>query len=388
MKEEFLSDFFEKINKNIFDNIDDKQISLFTGLSGQILYYSMYFKKYGTEKDRFNYRKIIEKLFIAINNQHYNHFYCDGLVGVAFLIRYLEEEKLLLEYDYLDFLKEVESFFITILKNNIDDLNKIDFLHGNLGIANYFLEFNLIPDISVNHTIYYDKTTKVIENHLSRIELNEKNVELINFGLSHGLSSYLVYFSKLFKLSKDNRYKENILKIIDVYQYFFNKNEQSCFPSQGYTRTNSNYEVSLGWCYGDQTISFCIYKAGELLNDKKIIDFSIEIVNHWSKKNTIKLALTNPLYDNMFCHGLASVSYINKKWYQILKEERLMNNHKLFINKIITSDRLFLKYDNMGFGYIENYNLLDGSCGLGLVIIDSLEDINLKNNWDKFFLLN
>ncbi|GAA4763141.1 MULTISPECIES: lanthionine synthetase LanC family protein [Flavobacterium] len=388
MKNDFLTSFFDEINKNIFENLESNSLSLYTGLSGQILFYSIYLKKNRLEANLLNFRKMIEKLFFALNNQQYNLFFCDGLVGVTFLIRHLEEEGLLEDYDYSDFLKEVDSLFLSNLKKEAVDLNKIDFLHGNLGIANYFLEFNLTQNISEDYNVYFETTTLIIENHLSRIQLNENNVELINFGLSHGLSSYLVYFTKLFKLTNENRYKQNILNIIEVYKYFFNTNKQSCFPSQGFSRGNSNYEVSLGWCYGDQTISYCIYKAGEVLGLKKIVDFSIEIVQHWSKKNSIELAITNPFYDNMFCHGLSGVAYLNKKWYQILKKESLINNYTLFMEEIVKSEKLFHKYDNMSSGYKENFCLLDGSCGLGMVIIDSLEDANLENNWDRFFLLN
>lgn len=388
MKTDFLSNFFDVINKKIFKNLENTPVSLYTGIGGQILFYSIYLKKYGSDDDLNNFRKMIENLFFGLNEQQYNFFFCDGLVGVAFLIRHLEEEGLLKDFDYSDFLNDVDNFFYSILQKEVQKMNEIDFLHGNLGIANYFLEFELIKDISKNHSAYFDKTTLVIESHLSRIKLNENNDELINFGLSHGLSSYLVFFSKLFKLTNENRYKENIFKIIEVYKYFYNRNEQSSFPSQGYTRNNSNYEVSLGWCYGDQTISYCIYKAGNLLKEDKIIDFSLEIVEHWSKKNSIHSAITNPFYDNMFCHGLSGVAYLNKKWYQISKKEDLIENHKFFINEIYKSERLFQKYDSIDSNYKENLGLLDGSCGLGLVIIDSLEDINSKNKWDRFFLLN
>lgn len=387
MIDDFYIDFFKKVNKNILSKNDNKPIALYTGLAGQLLYYSTYSKHFTDETGRQEFRALVETFFDSLNTQNYDSSFCSGLSGVAFLLRHLDRQQMLEGYDYAEFLEQVDQHLLEITQKEVNDLDEVDFLHGFLGIANYLMEFRQLSTVS-DQPVPFGNITKAISEHLDRIDLSDKNTELINFGLSHGLASYIQYFIKLYKHTNALECKIYIGKIVAIYRYFFNEAEQSCFPSQGYTRQDSNYNVNLGWCYGDQTISYSLYKAGELLNDEQLKEFSILVLNHWIMKNSADSAFISPLYDSMFCHGLAGVAHMCKKWYIITGNEALHQNYHYFINKIKESKMLFSKFDNLKDGYAENFWLLDGSCGLGLVLLDSLQEIEKENDWDYFFLLN
>lgn len=387
MTGDFYSNFFEKVNSSILEHPQGKPLALYTGLAGQVLYYSEYLKKFDNHDNRSNFKYLVETLFEALNTQNYDSSFCSGLSGISFLMRHLAAQDLLEGFDYEEFLEQVDIYFVETISKEVDSVDQIDFLHGYLGIANYLLEFATNIKI-VTNIAHYEVITSQIISHLEKVRLDEDNTELINFGLSHGLASYIEYFIKLFRQTGFPQIRDYLRKIVTIYRYFYREDTQSCFPSQGYSIHNANYDVNLGWCYGDQTISYCLYKAGLFLEDNDIIDFSKNIVKKWILKNSVSSAFINPVYDNMFCHGLAGIAYVSKKWFVITGEEKLMENYKIFMNKIFSSEQLYSKFDNLTEVYAENFWLLDGSSGLGLVLLDSIEDNQSGASWDNFFLLN
>lgn len=92
----------------------------------------------------------------------------------------------------------------------------------------------------------------------------------------------------------------------------------------------------------------------------------------------------------MFCHGVSSVAYLNKKFYSLTKKNEYKSNYNKFLSEILTYDDSgyggYKRYDSPHYGYINSLSTLEGVTGVGIFLIDScLESDDLI---DKIFLLD
>lgn len=389
MKNIILKKIFE-IERGIYSNLENDNklgISVMTGLGGISMFYAQLLKVEPNNLDyRMKFNNVIEKLFSKYEEEDFNLFYCDGLCGLVTALRLLEQNNLLEEYDLKDFFLEAETIFSEQLNKDIDNIEQIDFLHGNLGIINYFLNFS-------NSNIQIDciKTVSFIDEYISSIELTNDNEKLINFGISHGMAGYLIILSKLYDLEENYLYKKIIDKIIAIYLHFedVEKHDKSIFPTMAFTTLNNKQQTNLGWCYGDQTISYAINRVSKSFNNSFLMKKSLEYSLHWSKKNTCEKALRIP-YDYMFCHGVSSVTYLNKKIFELTNQKIFKHNYNSFLKNILMYKDEgvggYQRFSNVSKGYVNSLSVLDGVAGIGILLIDSyLENDNLI---DQIFLLD
>ncbi|QHC84741.1 hypothetical protein AS589_08060 [Empedobacter brevis] len=379
-----------EIEQAIYSNLENDNklgISVMTGLGGIAVFYAQLLKISPNNIEyKIRYNHIIEKLFNKLNSEDFNLFYCDGLCGLATTLRLLEQNNLLEDYDLKDFFSETEAIFSNHLNRDIEDIEQIDFLHGNLGIINYFLNFST-SNIQVDSI----KTIGFIDEYISSIELTNDNDKLINFGISHGMAGYLIILSKLYDLTENYLYKKIIDNIILIYLHFENMKEydKSIFPTMAFTTLNNKQQTNLGWCYGDQTISYAINRASRSFNNDFLMKKSLDYSLYWSKKETCEKALRMP-YDYMFCHGVSSVTYLNKKFFELTNKEVFKDNYNSFLKNILMhkDDGIggYQRFSNVSKGYVNSLSVLDGIAGIGILLIDSyLENDKLI---DQIFLLD
>ncbi|MDR2206064.1 MAG: hypothetical protein LBE36_07905 [Flavobacteriaceae bacterium] len=374
-----------KIEETINNNWEKENltVSLMTGLGGILLFYAKLLEIFPeNEKYQKNINKIIDNLFFKLNSSQYNLFYCEGITGVSFVLYLLKKHPVFEKIETQSFHKDIDSLLYSHLKQDVLEIEQADFLHGNLGIINYFINFNKYRLLEKSK-----KTIDLIEKYVSSIELTPDNSVLINFGLSHGLASYLMILSKLFDFTQNSYYKSLIEKILNIYLYFEELNSENCvFPNMLYNENDIRTKINLGWCYGDQTISYAIYRSSISIGDKLWIDKSIIYAEKWAERNTIEKALLTP-YDYMFCHGVASVAYLNKKWYNITDNVIFLNNYNFFLSKIDEHGYVGYKRFNEPIkDYDMCISLLDGIAGIGLLFIDDF--LQHDNTIDKIFLLD
>lgn len=407
MKELALLKIFE-IEKDLWEHKENQSLSLFTGISGlPVFYYMLYVltkkkeyldKIYATLEDVFN---------IINGDDDYSMTYCNGLSGVALVFEFLLKKEFLtieVKNDLEEALDYIDEVIIKFVQNNTKQYEDIDFLHGAFGVGFYLNErlkrkktssfkdqiahiFNLLADI-------------VIEDvEKSFLEINSRNSEetnshSTNCGLAHGHVSHIIIFSEYLKNDPQNS------KVIQALEKSFTcllefksttSDSFSVFPSIAVNQKSAVYKIPLGWCYGDQTISIGLYKASQVINDSKIKLVAIEIAQKTLERDTIETIFPIPLFDSGFCHGLSSIAFVHKKWFEILEDSRFEIAYLKFIDMILKDSKT-----NVGFGgyqkhmgnnkYVDSYGLLDGSLGIGVVLIDYLLGEN-DTGWENFFLL-
>ncbi|MDP2060286.1 MAG: lanthionine synthetase LanC family protein, partial [Flavobacteriaceae bacterium] len=133
-------------------------------------------------------------------------------------------------------------------------------------------------------------------------------------------------------------------------------------------------------------------KVSNIFKSDSLYTKALALARRNLSRNTYDKMFPVTLFDEAFCHGLASVAYLHKKWYKITGDEKFYNLYEFLIKDIVERGD---KIDGLaGYKKIINRNetinsigLLDGVVGIGIVLIDYLLGDN-NTGWDSFFLLD
>lgn len=368
--------------------IQSNSVSLMQGLGGVSILYDNLYCATGDEIYAKKNIEIISTITDSLSNSISSIRYYDGLSGNAFLFDYL------LQKGYGDFgLNEIiEDCTDLLYETFLAEIDDLDFLHGAQGIFMFFLYQK--PKETSNKKIQEMMMHIVskINDYITICKDGKSNAK-INCGMAHGMVSYILLLSKY--LSKNNCQitRETLYKTVNL--LFESETENisstSIFPSiiNYYSLTKeAEYDVPLGWCYGDNVISLGLLKAGIVLQDNFIIEKAKKIALATTKRDNIKSAI---VYDACFCHGSSSIAHIFNKWYRYTGSSAFKDSYHLWINKTME----LCSFEN-GIGgfkqfsgenkYEKSIGLLDGACGVALVLSDYAT--GKLTNWDRFFLLD
>jgi len=385
-------------------DIDEVGISLFSGYGGVPLFYFMLYKLTNDKAYILKTQKSYEKLFEKINDENYDYTitYCNGLVGFAYLTHFLTKQGIL---DSDSMQENLEIIDRIVYENTVEEKNSIDdidFLHGALGVAFYLNERQADnPTIKTSTKLLFEKISDIIIESVKDAKKNENITEInqdthkVNCGMAHGYVSYISILSGFLLNSGNNdKVKNAVDKSLDLLLSFEteNYNAFSVYPGIAVNKKTAIYNIPLGWCYGDQTISTVLYKVSNILKSDSLYTKALAIAKRNLSRNTYDKMFPVTLFDEAFCHGLASVAYLHKKWYKITGDEKFYNLYEFLIKDIVERGD---KIDGLaGYKKIINRNetinsigLLDGVVGIGIVLIDYLLGDN-NTGWDSFFLLD
>ncbi|KMQ67694.1 hypothetical protein ACM39_12635 [Chryseobacterium sp. FH2] len=404
--------------ENTINEIWDKKpfvsdLSLFTGIGGIPIFYYMLYKYKNQPEYLQKIEEVINFIFERLNDDDVNigPTYCLGIAGIGFMLNYLENTNEIQNIDFSEGLEVIDDILIDSVDHflsYIDEINdshkldQIDFLHGITGISYYLLErINKGIDIEKLTTVF-EKVSEIAQWDYSEalkvkdIDTIQEGLHKTNVGLAHGHTSFIILFSKFLEIyPSNNKIKQGLEASVKTVLLFKNDDKDGfcMFPSIAISKKTAFYNIHLGWCYGDQSVAYGLYKAGKTLNNEDLIEESKNIAYSTLKRETMHSALLNGEdCDAGFCHGTISVAYYHKKWYSVTNDERFLHLYNKFSN-----DTLLLANKPEGLaGYIKHLGdnetsnaigLLDGIAGIGTFLIDKqLNDPSLT--WDSIFLLN
>ncbi len=384
----------ELINKKILSKFKPNNEALLTGLSGFVLFqyhYSEYCKENSIEFDYSNFEKNISKIIRLMNNSISSNSFCDGLAGTGYLLQLLANLDIIdMNSSYLD---EVDDMLNSYAINSIVN-NKWDYLHGGLGIVNYFLIRN-----NTKSEFFLQNCVKILDNLAikkdnvlywqSKVRYEEGLVQ--NFGLSHGIPSIVCCISKI--ADKGIEYhlsKKLVIGAIDYILGFERTVEDgySCFPDYILEEQAKNYYGRLAWCYGDLCISIMLINAGNIFKCDEWIEKGIKIAHTATKRVHDNL---HSCKDYGFCHGYFGTSYLFLKYYYLTGDDSFKNASMFLLKKgkdyIFKSkskrinSKVYMHYETL----IEEYSLLSGLSGIGLTMLGHNDKKFTK--WDDILLL-
>ena len=272
---------FEKVQKS-----EGESFGLYSGEFGQLLFLLYYSKFSQNEKHAILTEQYAVKLLEQFVEKEKLHTFCSGHSGILYLFEFLRENDII-DLDVNDVQPFLENYIVSRMRWDIQQQN-YDYMHGALGVGLYFLKRNTNPKyIQELIDFLYHMAEKDTNHQIFKWESvidPEKNLIGYNLSLCHGISSIIIFLSRIVK-SDMNEIK--ILEMlsgavnyvlsqqIDYFQY------GSYFPS--YIKKGSpenNSKSRLAWCYGDLGIGSDLLIQHDFFNidrhtQRRKIDFSI-----------------------------------------------------------------------------------------------------------------
>jgi lantibiotic modifying enzyme len=384
-----------KIKENLLDiisaceDLDEKDTGsgFLTGRAGVLLFLSTAYKE-GVFSDSKNK---LESLVNSIVGEELSReaeksiTLCDGQVGIFYVLLFLYDSNLL-DNSKISYLDLYDSLIIEKVFSEIEE-NKLDLLHGALGMISYLIyRFNL-------GFILVDKMNHFLNGIIGAIDRKKISFQEIGFvwkskfdsvndaskfnlGAAHGLASLLLFFSKLSKLEKVSLnfslLQTLITGCLSTFKIIFIQNvriqQQSIFPSFcSFKEVDRSNSTRLAWCYGDLSIGYSIIMGAKSIGDKIFFNLGKRIC-----LNTTKRIHKNAgVLDAGFCHGASGLAVL----YDLIRKE---TNDPLFEDSIkywaIRSLKFaqfedglagYKTYNNDHIEWENNYSLLEGISGIG-----------------------
>lgn len=382
----------EQITETLLQTLDDiPGAGLYGGKSGVGIYFS-YLNKVQPD-DRYNaiINQLISDSFESINEDVSSPSYSFGITGILWTLHHLKVEGLIDADDYFEELIPFIGEQMLAYANN----SNFDYLHGAVGIGFYLLHFeNEVTDMYLHKLVQLLMEKGISEPHTIKWEsnFNAENQKNFNLSLSHGISSMIIFFSKLIKRNPSYSHEVKDLLKKSLNYLLSQKNDRngkfvSLYPNEGELKRGPQ-NSRLSWCYGDLGIAASFWQAGQLLREEKWKEEALHIMHHASKRKDLKL---NQVADAGVCHGTAGIAHLFNRFYWETKDQVFKDTADYWIKETLKMARF---EDGLaGYkawqgekGWMNQHGILEGIAGIGLVLLSYLS--NEEPSWDRSFLLS
>lgn len=383
-----INDTIERINAFISTNNLKDNYALLTGKSGILLYKAYYNKIYNT--NYFDLAPDIAAMFSVIPSIIPSYSFCTGISGMIWAYKHLIQYGLIDSDE--DAMGELDGFIEQCMLTDMEYGN-YDYLHGALGVAWTFLEFNKEGKYSAS----IEKCITTLERIASTID--EKSIFWIwtnshgvtgisNFGLSHGMSSILILLSECFRQGIEQERCHRLLT--KALQHLRVHKRDKSLGNSLYPNTNMTDDLKrkgrLSWCYGDLGIALALWKVGEDTCNPALIEEATELVLLNAHRRDLK---DNEIADAPICHGASGLARIFKHFYSKTGNLALRETYLYWMEQTLQFDE---KKDLTGYRAYRTDRpsellptLLEGVAGIGLVLMSELTEEKL--HWDRCLLL-
>ncbi|NOQ24523.1 MAG: hypothetical protein GQ564_04100 [Bacteroidales bacterium] len=383
-----------KILQNECPDLEDN-IGVMGGKVG-IVTFLFYYAKLFDKQDPYDYAlELLISVFDEIDKGFNYHTHAGGLAGIGTVIELLTQEELI-EADTDEVLSGFDDFLYKVMINELKNSN-YDFLHGAVGIGFYFLKRKSNKDSHKFLNNFVNELDSIAHKDEQGIKwlsvLNrEENSQGYNLSLSHGISSIIVFLSKLYS---EGIAKEKVLGLLSgAVKYLLSQQLditkfKSNFPSW-VCKDEPSTHSRLSWCYGDLGIGMALWQAGNNTNNETWKEKAIEILLHSTKRRDLK---EDSVLDAGLCHGSAGIAHIFNRMYINTGLMEFKNTADYWFSETLK----MAKFDDGLAGYkvwrssemggLQNqFGFLEGIAGIGLTLISATSDIEPK--WDECLLLS
>jgi len=362
---------FTKIQKN-----EEDSFGLYTGGFGMLLFLLYYSRFSKIKKHKIITEKYAERLLEQFTNKVELHTFCGGLSGILYLFEFLRENDII-DIDVSNAQPLLDNYIVSRMRWNTRQKN-YDFMHGALGVGLYFMKKGTgLEYVQELIEFLYSTAVKDVDNHIFKWESvidSEKNNLGYNLALSHGISSIIIFLSRVAKNGiQDKRIVEMLTGAVN-YMLSQEKNFSqfgSCFPNFIFKDSPEDISKSrMAWCYGDLGIGMALLQAGKALDKAEWEEKGFEILLQSTKRRTLNESYVQ---DAGICHGSAGVAMIFRRMYIETKREEFKDATQYWINQTLNYSR----FEDGLAGYKTrnkdewkcDYSLLTGISGIGLVLL-------------------
>ena len=374
---------------------EDEVFGLYSGEFGLLLflfYYSRYtkMKKHTVITER--YAKQLMGQFIKRTRLH---TFCSGLSGILYLFEFLRENEFI-DLDVSSAQPVLDNYLVSRMRQDVQQ-QYYDFMHGALGVGLYFLKKDMHPEYIqelidfLYHTAEKD-LDRLIFKWESIVMINERESRnAYNLALSHGISSIIIFLSRVVNSGIcDGKITEMLSGAVN---YVLSQEKDfsqfgSFFPNCIIKNSSEPLSKSrLAWCYGDLGIGLALWQAGKAIDKIDWRNKGLEILLQSTQRRNLR---ENSVMDAEICHGSAGIAMIYRRMYLEAGRNEFLEAISYWIQQTLNfscfEDGLagYKRFEKEGWK--NDYSLLTGIAGIGLVLLSYIEDN--QQDWDELFLLS
>lgn len=384
---DFIESKIHLINDQINSNFQKTtEIGALGGLSGLALFNFQYSRVFNKETTIGS--TILEKCVLKINEGYAKPTYCNGIIGLAWVINFLIKENFI-DVSNNEILYDIDNYNHDWIKYSIKEKN-FDFFHGAIGYINYSIDrynnstnIKAIEKIEESITLFLNFLSELI----SKIELfpsGSKKTDIkmsfennVIFGIAHGISSIIFILNKISIIPKFNL-KTQLLSdqyVTYLLNYKDDKNSGiSLFPNFLSQKGIVKYQSALSWCSGDLGIGINLLNTYVRYNHNENYKLAgIEILEHASQRTSFEKSF---LKSNCLCHGFLGAYKIFSDAYKITKKEEFLKASNYWLELAIKD--ITINDDS-------DLTILNGLSGIGLALLDIFD--SKKLNWGECLFL-
>ncbi len=317
--------------------------------------------------------KLLQRIKFSIATSAY---LCDGLSGILYLILLLKEKRFV-DVDLTDVEANLDEYLYCQMISDIKEDN-YELLYGGVGIGMYFIK----KGKSQYFNIIIDELYKMGEKGHFTYKLEavySKNKLGNDISFAHGMSGIIPLLTHIYRHNNCPKSKELIINLVNfiISQKIEYEKFGSYFSSsENCNKNNRQIQKSrLSWCNGDLGIANSLKLAGNALNDNTLIELSYKI--YFDSMTRLDLS-SNYIEDACFCHGSSGAYLFFNKMYKESNIIDYRNAADYWLEKTLNyscyKDGIGGYKTVIGDRLINDYSLLTGTAGIGLVLLSYLSD--------------
>ncbi len=367
----------------------DGEMSLHRGLMGQIFLYTSSASHDETNAHADKIESSFLKIFEDINTNSIRPSFCGGLAGILWGMQHLKQRQFIdLDEDFSDVAPELKAAALHYAKTN-----NFDFLHGSDGIVFYLSSTDQLDQHFVNEwleLLHQDAHKKNDQFAWETVLDMESGKRGYNLSLSHGISSKIIVLAEVLKKFPGNSLAKNLLEGSVSYLLSHKKSHDShsLFPSYV---DGENTESRLSWCYGDLGNAIALWRAGNLHENASWKKEALDIMMHATGRKELK---ENNVLDAGFCHGASGIAHIFNRFYKETGIKEFDSARWYWLDQTLKMARfddglagykMWNSHENI---FHHEAGLLEGTLGIGMVLLGFLTEDIEDLNWDRCFLLS
>lgn len=385
----------EELVKHIVNDTRGEQPNqgVLSGNPGLSLFFYYHYKQTGNESDLSLMEDLIANHLNGVETLVMNPYYCNGLAGFNWLMRFYAREEALELSDSMQEILEMLDAYVVDAYSFALEVGNFDFLHGSCGLLQYLLTTQEAATYARDFVQRLDETKIQIDEDriawISNITFWERNEGVFNFGLAHGMPAILLMLSKIINgnyLEDDQTARKLLAGCVRfILSEKLDAGCASTFPHY-FSDDVPRAESRLAWCYGDLGICITLWVAGDTLDDPFFKEEAITICLKTTKR---KDPLDTGIMDAGICHGSTGVALLYLRLYQLTGVEDFRRAADFWIED--TMQRAHFEDGQAGFkmwtkdGYLNEVNVLNGIAGIGLVLLTHA--METPGNWEDLLLI-
>ncbi len=354
-------------------SVNSKNLGLLGGETGRAIFFAQYSKKRNNNECEDLSKSIAARIFEAIQNESFPLYYSNGLTGILCGLNVIEALKINNDYsiDVDKLLNDLEAISIANIRNENNDL-----LAGSIGIILFFAIFNCHEQFSL--VIENLDKSKNCENGMyywKSYSRQNFDKNYINLGLSHGMAAILSVIGKGYHFLDNNLAVSLLMGVYELYRQNENPDSYySMFPN-GVSKREQAGESRLAWCYGDIGIGLSFLNVGISTSKSIFFDYGLKVLKKTIiRKRNKECLITDPF----FCHGSSGVALAYLNAYKLSGELEFLDCANYWYEQT-----LIIMNQNKWKSY--NYGILEGLCGIGLMLLSFESEKNLE--WEELLLI-